>query len=188
MKHLILTLCAAYFCCVLATGAIAQDKAGSTAPPTEQNISTEDAKITSKYDAAKNETTVEFGMLGLADTGKQRILLSVSATYAGQKPKKQPEDIVFILSIASTQGYRYPDAMAMQITADGKKLPQVLMLNLDKRRLDEDYLETIGTRMKYEIFKRLTQANTIELQLHDLTLQFDKTQIAKMRELEELLH
>jgi hypothetical protein len=113
--------------------------------------------------------------------------VSVSATYAGRTLKQQLEEIVFILSVVSTKSYRYPDIIQMQVTADGEKLPPVLMLNLVKSPFDADYLETIASRMRYETFKRLTQARTVELKLNDLTLQLDQTPIAKMRELELLL-
>lgn len=174
MKHLVLVLCiASLFCAPV----MAQEKTGTD----------DEVKIETKYDRAKDETTVEFTQLQIAQSAEQVVFLSVSAIYPGQKPKKL-EDIIFVISVVSTKGYRYPDVMAMQGTADGKKLPDILMLNLDKRRMGEDYLETIGTRMKYEVFKRLTQARTAELRLQNLTLQLNESQIAKMRELEALLH
>ena len=180
MKHLVLFLYIAYSFCA---PTIAQDK--TNAAPSV--VASDQVKIESKYDKAKDETTIEFTKLEIARSAEQQVFLSVSAFYPGQKPKK-PEDIVVILSVASTQGYKYPDVMTMQVTANGKKLPEVLMLNLDKRRMGEDYLETIGTRMKYEMFKRLTQAKTVELRLHGLTLQLNESQIIKLRELEDLLH
>jgi hypothetical protein len=179
MKHLVLFLCIAYSFCA---PVIAQDKTNAA----DSVVTSDEGKIESKYDKAKDETTVEFTQLEIAHSAEQQVFLSVSATYPGQKPKK-PEDIVVVISVASTQGYKYPDIMTMQVTADGKKLPEVLMLNLDKRRMGEDYLETIGTRMKYEIFKRLTQAKTIELRLHGLTLQLNESQITTLRQLEALL-
>ena len=185
MKHLILFLCIACLFCAPVT---AQDKTTATATSAASDIASDEVKIESKYDKAKGETTVEFNKLEISHSAAQQVFLSVSATYPGQKPNQQPEDIIFILSIASAQGYKYPDMMAMQVAADGKKLREVLMLNLDKRRMEEDYLETIGTRMKYESFKRLAQAKTVELRLHGLTLQLNEAQITKLRELEALLH
>lgn len=180
MRCSVLFLC---LLCLLCAPVMAQDKTNAAAAG-------EEVKIESNYDKAKDETTIEFTQLRITSSDEQQVLLSVSAVYPGHKLKKPEDvkDIIFILSVISTRAYRYPDIMAMQVTADGKKLPELLMLNLDKRRMDEDYLETIGTRMKYEIFKRLTQAKTVELRLHTLTLKLDESQITKLRELEALLH
>lgn len=179
MKHSVLVL---FIACLLCAPATAQEKGGAPA----SDGAGDGVKIETKYDRAKDETTVEFTQLQIAQSAEQIVFLSVSANYAGQKPKK-PEDIIFVISVASTKGYRYPDVMVMQGTADGKKLPDTLMLNLDKRRMGDDYLETIGTRMKYEVFKRLTQSRTVELRLQNLTLQLNEAQVAKMRELEASL-
>lgn len=184
MKHLILFLCLA---CIFCLPVLALDKPGADASSSSDQASDE-IKVETKYDKAKDETTVEFRQMEIAHSAEQQVFLSVSSTYKGQKPKKQPDDIVVIVSVVSARGYRYPDMMAMQVAADGKKLPQVLMLNLDKRQLGEDYLETIGTRMKYEVFKHLTESKNVVLQLQNLTLQLDEAQITKLRELEALLH
>jgi hypothetical protein len=147
----------------------------------------ESAKVESKYDQGKDETTVEFGRLALRGNETQRVFLSVSASYQGQKPK-EPNDVILIISVLSSGGYRYPDMMAMQVLVDGKKSSEVLMLNLDKRKAEEDYLETIGTRMKYGQFKRLFQAKSAELQLQNLKLPLDETHLAKLRELDARFH
>jgi hypothetical protein len=192
MKHLVLNFCAASLCCFLAIVGNAQNKNDSTIQNADSKVSTADAKVTSSYDEAKNQTIVEFRMLGIANTQTERVVLSVSATYQGRKPEKLPDDVIFILSIASTKDNRFPKTMMMEITADGKELPQVLMLNANKRRLSEEdkrnYLETLVTRMKYEIFKQLMQAKSVILKLPDLTLQLDETRMAKMKELDNLLH
>ena len=185
MKHLTLFLS---ITCLFCTSVIAQDKTNAATGSGASDVATDEIKVESKYDKSKDETTVEFTKLEIAHSAEQQVFLSVTATYKGLKPKQQPEDIIVIISVVSAHGYKYPDIMAMQVVADGKKLEQVLMLNLDKRRMYEDYLETIGTRMKYEIFKRMTQAKIVELRLQDLTLQLDEAQIAKLRELETLLH
>jgi hypothetical protein len=185
MKHLTLFLCVAFLYCM---PVIAQDKAKVAVAPATSDEKDDEVNIKTKYDKSKDETTVEFTKLEITHSAEQQIFLSVSATFEGQKPKKQPEDIIVILSVASAHGYKYPDIMKMQVAADGKKLPEILMLNLDKRRMGEEYLETIATRMKYEIFKRMSQAKTIELKLQDLTLQLNEAQITKLRELEALLH
>ncbi len=147
----------------------------------------ESGKVASKYDKSKDETTVEVRQLSLTGNETQKVVLSVSASYKGQKPK-EPEDIIVIISVLSSGGYRYPDMMAMQVLIDGKKASDVLMLNLDKRKADDEYLETIGTRMKYDLFKRLLKASSAELQLQNLRLPLDETLLVKLREMDALLH
>jgi hypothetical protein len=144
-------------------------------------------EINSTYDKKKNETEVKFTMLPLASNETQRVLLGMSASYKGQKPKA-PEDVIFILQVLSSGSYRYPDAMAMQVVIEGKKVSDVLMVNFDKRRLDQDYLETIGTRMKYDLFQRLLKASSAELRLGSLALPLEATQVTKLREFDALLH
>ena len=181
MKHFVLNLCAAIFCCFLTLTVFAQNKDGSTA----------DAKITTSYNEAKKQTTVEFRTLGIANTKTERVVFSVSATFQGQKPEKLPEDVIFVLSIASSKENRFPKVMAMEITADGKKLPQVPMLNAGEQKLSEDdkrnNLVTLVTRMKYDIFKQMMQAKSVKLELPDLTLNLDETRMTKMQELDKLL-
>lgn len=181
VKYFVINVCAAVFCCFLTLAVVAQNKDGSTA----------DAKITNSYDEAKKQTTVEFRMLGIANTETERVVLSVSANFHGKKIEKLPEDVIFVLSIASLKENRFPKAMAMEITADGKKLPQVLMLNANTYKLsgedNRNNLETLVTRMRYDIFKQMMQAKSVKLELPDLTLALDETRMAKMQELDELL-
>lgn len=145
------------------------------------------AKVKSTYDKTKDETTVEFRQLPLKGNDAQRVFLSVSASYKGQKPK-QPEDVILIISVLSSDGYHYPDIMAMQVLVDGQKVSETPMLNLDKRRADNDYLETIGTRMKYSLFQKLLKSASAELRLANLNPPLEATHVAKLRELDALLH
>jgi hypothetical protein len=147
----------------------------------------DDAKINSTYDKQKNETELKFSMWPLGRNDTQRVLLGMSASYKGQTPKP-PDDVIFILQVLSQDNYHYPDAMAMQVVIGGKKVSDVLMVNFDKRRLDEDYLETIGTRMKYDLFQRLLKGPSPELRVGSLTLPLDATHLTKLREFDALLH
>jgi hypothetical protein len=187
MKRLMPGLFAALSCCMIVLPVAAQDKPTSTASTAARNMSDDQTKVKSTYDEAKNETTVEFRQVALASNETQRVFLSVSATYAGKTPPSQLEDVIFIISVVSPERYQYPDMMAMKVSTDGNKLPEVLMLNLDKRPFNPGYLETIGTRMKLEVFKRLAQAKSVDLQLHDLKLRLNETEIAKLREIEVLI-
>lgn len=181
MKYFILNLFAVILCCFLTLEAVAQNKDGSTA----------DANVVTSYDEVKKQTTVEFRMLGIANNKTERVVLSVSATFQGQKPEKLPEDVVFIISIASLKENRFPKVMIMEITADGKKLPEVTMLNANKNKLSDDdkrnNLETLVTRMRYDVFKQMMQAKSVKLSLPDLILDLDETRMAKMQELDKFL-
>lgn len=193
MRLIALLLCAASLIQSHAFTTRAQSAGGAPAQTDAKPVFDDAVKITSSFDEAKNETTVEFQMLSVANTATEKVVLSVASGYKGrQKPGKPSEEVLFILSIASTKSGRFPDMLAMDVTADGKKLSQVLMLDLDKRRLtgeDEyDYLDTLGTRMKYDVFKKLMNAKSVTLGLPGLTLQLGETHAAKMRELDAALH
>src|SRR5262245_21479935 len=126
-------------------------------------------KVESTYDQTKDETTVEFRTLMLQETETPKVVLNISASYPGRKAKA-PEDLIFVIQVLSTAGYRYPDTMTMRVSAEGRKLSDVLMINLDKRRADESYLESIGTRMQYDLFKQLLKLTSVQLELKDLKL------------------
>jgi hypothetical protein len=153
----------------------------------DAKVFTDEVDVVFNFDKGKNETTLGFKMMGIANTAPQKILLSASTNFAGEKLKTTPEDIVFILSIASPGSYKYPDMMKMKIKADGKDLPEVLILNLDKRQLGEtEFLETIGTRMKYDIFKKISQAKTVEMQLENTKFQLTPANIKRFADLVRL--
>jgi hypothetical protein len=172
---------------ILVTILLAFSVSSSMAQDKEETIP-EAGKINTTYDSAKNETTVSFQRLLITTSPSEQLFLSVDGTYATRTPKNHPEDIIFIISALSPKGYRYPDIMALTIVADGKQLPQVLMLNLDKRRTETDYLETIGTRMKYDIFIKVAQAKKVEMKLSETSFKLDEQQLQKLRELADLIH
>ena len=184
MKSLLKLSGAVFVCCAAVMLLMARER--SAALQSDAQDQSEITKVDSRYDKGKDETTVEFSQLALRGNETQRIFLSVSASYKGQKPK-EPDDVIVIVSVLSSGSYRYPDVMAMQVLVDGKKLSDVLMINLDKRKADDDYLETIGTRMKYDQFKRLLKASAAEFQLQDLRLPITDAHLAKLRELDALL-
>ena len=181
LKSLLICFCAMLLCC----SALVSTMVGESKSKVQDDADA--AKVNSRYDQKKDETEVEFRQLPLKGNDTQRIFLSVSASYKGQKPKR-PEDVIFIVSVLSQQSYRYPDVLAMQVLIEGKKAGEVVMINLDKRRAEEDYLETIGTRMKYDLFQRLLKASSAELHLANLTLPLEAAHLAKLRELDAMLH
>jgi hypothetical protein len=158
--------------------------AGSPGASSDSKEFTEEAEVTTKFDKAKNETTIEFSMMEVPKTEPQRILLSASISYNGNKLTKQPDDVVFVLSIASPGSYKYPDIMKLKIKADGKDLPEIVILNLDKRKLNEtEFLETIGTRMKYNLFKTIAQAKNVEMQFENTKFQLTPGHLKRFADL-----
>ena len=158
--------------------------AGAPAASSSSNVVTDEVEVTSSFDSTKNQTKLEFRMMGIANTQPQKILLSASTSFDGRQLKATPDDIVFIISVVTPGGYKYPDVMKMKIKADGKELPEVPILNLDKRKLNQtEFLETIGTRMRYDIFKRISQAKTVELQFENTKFQLTPGNIKRFAEL-----
>lgn len=187
MKRFIPFLLSALFVFAFAAIGNAQNEKNSGTSADRTVEITDKVDVTSQFDKAKNETTVEFQMMGIANTSPQKILVSVSVTYPGEKLKSTPDDVVFILSIASPGSYKYSDVMAMTVKADGKKLPDVLMINFVKERLDEEYLETVGTRMKFDTFKKIAKAKAVEFQLENTKFQLTEGNIQRFAELLKLL-
>ena len=159
----------------------------SSVPPVSAQETPDPTKVTSTYDQGKNLTEIEFSQLPMKGNNEQSVFLSITALYEGRKAKP-PEEVLFILSVISQQRYRYPDVMSMQVLVEGKKVSDVLMLNLDKRPLEDRYLETIGTRMKYKVFQQLIKASSAELQMQNLKLPLDASHLDKLRELDGRLH
>ncbi len=180
MKYLILVM----VCGALVTPGLAQEKA---AAPVTQKPSRQSVAVTTTFDEAKNRTSVEFKQLEIAHSGPEQAFLSVAVVYSGRKLTSPPEVVFFIISVISEGGYKYPDTLQMKVSVDSANLPDVLMANLDKRSAEPGYLETIGTRMSFEVYRRLARAKSIKLQLHDLNLTLGETHIMKLRELEASL-
>lgn len=135
-------------------------------------------EITTKYNDAKGETTIELRRIRLSSDNAKDSYLSVSVSFKGKELVSRPDDVIFIVSVISEGSYKYPDSMSMKMAGDGKNLPDILMLNLDKRPLEKDFLESIRTRMKYDVFKQLSNFKSVKLQLDKTTFQVNETQLA----------
>ena len=154
-------------------------------PATKTSV--DDSEVSSTFDKNKNETKLEFGLLEIGGVSPQRLLLSASTTFPGEKIRSQPKDIIFIISVVSPGGYKYPDIMKLKVKADGKDLPETVILNLDKRQLDESqFAETIGTRMKYEVFQKISQAKTVEMQFENTKFQLTSDHLRRFADLVKL--
>jgi hypothetical protein len=143
--------------------------------------SDKEAEVTSTYDAAKNETKIELRRVQVISDKNKDAYVSMSATFEGQKLAAEPEDVVFIISALSTGDYKYPAINRMKVVAEKSKLSDIVMLNLDKRKLNDDFLETLGTRIKIGVFKQLAGFNSVKLQFGDTTFEIGEEQMSKIR-------
>jgi hypothetical protein len=141
----------------------------------------------SLYDKAKNETTFEVRQLDLSDPNGQLIYVNASHTFPGRQFTTRPDDVIFIIQIGSAS-YRYPDQISVKLKLDGKSIPDILMLNLDKRMADKYFLETMGTRMKYDVFKAISQARSAELQVDKTTITLTSSHLAKLADLDKMMN
>ena len=156
-------------------------------PSAQARLQDAQPKVEKKFDSARNETTVGIKMLLIRGTETEKIVITAEATYATESPKKHPEDVVFIISALSTS-YRYPDINQLIITCDGKRLSPILLLNLDKRPAEPLFLETLGTRMKYDVFMKLAKAKSAQLEFGDTSLVLTDSHLALLGELADLMH
>ena len=183
MKVIFRALVFALICCGCAAFSQAQDQPGLS-PDKPNDL----PKIETKFDKAKNETNVEFRLLLIIDTETDKLLISVNATYSTQTPKTHPEDVVFIVSTLNKIGYRYPDVLALNIIADGQRLSPIVLLNLDKRAAVGEYYETLGTRMKYDVFMRVAKAKAVQMQFSTASFELNDRHLAVLHKFADLLH
>jgi CHAT domain-containing protein/Tfp pilus assembly protein PilF len=108
--------------------------------------------------------------------------LRLTGPYPAGAPKNPPERVGLGVSVLSTKGYRFPDVSALTFVADGERLPAVFMLRLDKRMNGAEFMETLVTRVNYELFERIAFARTVEMRLYDTDFQLNTTKAQKMRE------
>jgi hypothetical protein len=156
--------------------------------PSSQSAEDSPTRIETKFDTAKNETTVGFKTLLVIDTKTEKLLVSAEATYATQAPKQHPEDVIFIISALNYAAYRYPDINKLTITCDGKRLPEVVLLNLDKRSGGDYFVETLGTRLNYDVYLKMAKAKSVQLQFSETSFALSDEHLAMLGKLADLLH
>jgi hypothetical protein len=173
---------------VLLAAVFLSTSAGQEAGPSAQaRLQGAQPKVEKEFDSAKNETTVGFKMLMIRGTETEKLIISAEATYATESPKKHPEDVVFIIS-ALSPSYRYPDINQLTITCDGKRLSPIVLLNLDKRPAEPLFLETLGTRMKYDVFIKLAKARSVQMEFAETSFALTDSHLALLSELADLMH
>lgn len=123
----------------------------------------------SRYDKTKNETTIEVQRLDVGKTSDQLFILNAAVVFPGEKLVRRPDEVIFIIQIGSVS-YRYPDEILVKLRVDGESRPDLKMRTLDRRTSDKLFIETIGARIPYEMFKTIATARDVELTV-------DKTKI-----------
>lgn len=157
------------------------------APTAQAALQRTQPKVEKKFDSAKNQTTVGFQMLQIKGTETEKLIISAEATYATESPKNHPEDVLFIIS-SLNPSYRYPDINKLTITCDGKRLAPILLLNLDKRPAEPLFLETLGTRMNYDVFMKVAKARSVQMEFADTSFTLSDSHLALLGELADLIH
>jgi hypothetical protein len=157
------------------------------APTAQAALQRTQPKVEKKFDSAKKQTTVGFQMLQIKGTETEKLVISAEATYATESPKNHPEDVLFIISSLNTS-YRYPDINKLTITCDGKRLAPILLLNLDKRPAEPLFLETLGTRMNYDVFMKVAKARSVQMELAATSFTLSDSRLALLGELADLIH
>ena len=144
-------------------------------------------KIETKFDSGKNETTVELRALLIRGTETEKILISVTGTFATRTPKKHPEQVIFIISVLSTE-YKYPDVGKLLITSDGKTLAPILLVNFDRRPAEPLCLETLGTRIDFDVFMKMAKGKAVQLQFGETSVELRPDHLELLSSLADLLH
>ncbi len=141
----------------------------------------------SHYEKDKDRTTIEVQRLDVGNPDQPHLYLNASISFPGTRLSEAPDFVIFIVQIGSADRYKYPDILQMKLRVDGKPAPDITIANLDKRMADKWFLETLGTRMKYDVFKAIAHAKTVELEVDGLTIPVSPEKLAKFADLEKMI-
>lgn len=133
-------------------------------------------------DKAKNQTFFQVQERGISNPGP-KIILNASQTVPETGIAATPEDIMFTIQIASPDRYKYPDSIAMKVKIDGKAIPDIKISPLDKRIEGKNYLETLGTRMNYDVFRAIANAKSVEFKVDGMVITVGADKLAKFADL-----
>ena len=147
-------------------------------------------KIETKYDAAKDETTVQLAPLKLGgENDKYHSLHSlVSYKYAG-KLRRKPEFLTFKLQTV-VKARKLKVDLYVQLLVDGEKI------FLSSNRWAEKNVvpgkawisEHIALRMPYEVFEKITKAKSFAIQMDDVIFPVAESELRQLREFGEYLN
>ncbi len=150
---------------------------------------TDEPKVETRYDKDKDQLEVEITQLPIAVDNSKLAFLGVTAVFNGQKTISKPDEILFIVSVVTVGKYKYPQINQVSLNSEGKNFGEITMLNLDQRKFSEnEYLETIGTRMKFDIFKKFVASKKVNFQMGDSNFEVGQPQILKLIEFEKAIN
>jgi hypothetical protein len=150
---------------------------------------TDEPQLENRYDQDKDETTVEITQIPIAVDNSKQAFLGVTAVFKGKTTTPKPDFVLFIVSVVTLGKYKYPEVNQVKLNSDGKSFGEIIMLNLDQRKLSQsEFLETIGSRMKFDIFKKFVAAKKVSFQMGDSNFEVGQSQISKLIEFEKTIN
>lgn len=144
-------------------------------------------KIETKYDQGKNESEITLGFVPLSIDKGKKALLHLSVSFAGKNMKEKPDSVTVVVSVINAKGHRYPDINPVILNSGGKEIGRMILLNLDQRALSEsDIVETFGTAMKKDVFRKLAASKqAIIFKVAETTFTIGTEYIPKLAEFEK---
>jgi hypothetical protein len=146
-------------------------------------------QVETRYNKDKDQTEVEITQIPIGVDNSKLAFLGVTAVFNGQKLSPRPDEILFIVSVITLGKYKFPQINQVKLNAEGKNFGEIVMLNLDQRKFSEnEYLETIGTRMKFDIFKKFVTSKKVSFQMGDSNFEVGRSQILKLSDFEKIIN
>ena len=144
-------------------------------------------KIETKFDQGKNETELELTYIPVTTEKANMAILDVSISFTGKKLTIKPDDVIVVLAVVNKKDHKYPDINEVTLNSGANKLGQVVMLNLDQRKYSgTEILETMGTRMKMEIFHKLaTSKQAVTFKIAESTFTIEPATLAYLADFEK---
>jgi hypothetical protein len=164
--------------CVVAATALGQDK---------QTDSTGQL-IERKYDRFKDETTVKLKPQRILDSKSPRQVLemSIEATFKGEQPKQQDEE-VNIIFISSATDKLYRDPADLNFIIDGERVkggPAIAgRPYLLEKPLSPDLKtgQRIRSSISFTTLRKIASSKVVEIKLESTELTLDSTSLSNLR-------
>lgn len=164
--------------CVVAATALGQDKRTDS---TEQQIE-------KKYDRFKDQTTVKLKPQRILDSKSPRQVLeiSVEATFKGEQPTQQDEEVNIIFT-SSAIDKLYRDPADLNFIIDGERVkggpaiagrPYLLEMPLAP---DLKAAQRIRSSISFSTLRKIANSKMVEIKLESTELTLDSTTLSNLR-------
>jgi hypothetical protein len=176
-----------------ATLALAQD--ASTTP---QRIFTHNAKIETRYDQAKEITTVRlipmqvYGepLASSKYVGSDEASFNASFTYSGRTLRAQPKRVLLSL-ISTSEDWKYTDFRKLTALVDGKRLKlgpleyvPSFTVNAAANSKTDDYIsQEIAISLPFETFVRIANGKQVQIRMGPREFDLEKNHLEALRDL-----